>query len=49
MRKTLLALSLATVFGTPAIVSAQTAAPSATTPPSDHTIAGNVGLFSDYV
>ena len=48
MRKTLLALSLATAFGTPAIVSAQTAAPSATTPPSDHTIAGNVGLFSDY-
>lgn len=48
MRKTLLALSLATAFGAPAIVSAQTAAPAASAPPSDHTIAGNVGLFSEY-
>lgn len=48
MRKTLLALSLAAAFGAPAIVSAQTAAPAASAPPSDHTIAGNAGLFSEY-
>ena len=48
MRKSLLALSLAAAFGAPTFVSAQTAAPAAATPPSDHTIAGNVGLFSEY-
>jgi uncharacterized protein (TIGR02001 family) len=46
MRKTLIALSLAAAFGTPTVVSAQAAAPAAK--PSDHTIAGNAGLFSEY-
>jgi uncharacterized protein (TIGR02001 family) len=46
MRKTLIAVSLAAAFGTPAVVSAQTAAPAAA--PSDHTFAGNAGLFSEY-
>jgi uncharacterized protein (TIGR02001 family) len=46
MRTTLIALSLAAVTGLPGIASAQTAAPAAA--PSDHTITGNVGLFSEY-
>lgn len=46
MRKTLFALSFAVAAGMPALTSAQTAAPAA--PPSDHTFAGNVGLFSEY-
>ncbi len=48
MRKTLLALAFATTFAAPAVVSAQTAAPAAAALPSDHTFAGNVGLFSQY-
>lgn len=46
MRKTLFALSFAVAAGMPALTSAQTAAPAAA--PSDHTFAGNVGLFSEY-
>ncbi len=46
MRKTLLALSLATAFALPGFASAQSAAPAAA--PSDHTFTGNVGLFSEY-
>lgn len=47
MRKSIAALSLAAVAVIPAAVTAQTPAPAAP-PPSDHTITGNVGLFSEY-
>ena len=47
LRKTLIALSMAAATALPAAVCAQTAAPAAA-PPSDHTITGNVGLFSEY-
>ena len=48
VRKTLAALSLAAVTGVPGMAAAQTAAPAAAAPPSDHTFTGNVGLFSEY-
>ena len=48
MRKSLIALSMAVMSGIPAIVSAQTAAPAAAAPTPEHTITGNVGLFSEY-
>lgn len=47
MRKSIAALSLAAFAAIPAAVTAQTPAPAAA-PPSDHTITGNVGLFSEY-
>ena len=48
MRKTLLAFSVAALSAMPAVAFAQTAAPAAAAPPSDHTVAGNVGIFSEY-
>lgn len=47
MRKSIVALSLAAAAGIPAIASAQTAAPAAA-PTPEHTVTGNVGLFSEY-
>lgn len=44
MRKTILALSVAAAAVVPSVSSAQSAAPAA----SNHTFAGNVGLFSEY-
>lgn len=48
MRKSLIALSMAAMAGIPAMASAQTAAPAAAAPTPEHTITGNVGLFSEY-
>lgn len=48
MRKTLVALSVATLTGLPGLATAQTAVAPAAAPPSDHTFTGNVGLFSEY-
>jgi uncharacterized protein (TIGR02001 family) len=48
MRTTLIALSLAVVAGVPSVAAAQSAAPAPAAAPSDHTITGNVGLFSEY-
>lgn len=48
MRRSLIALSMAVMSGIPAMASAQTAAPAAAAPTPEHTITGNVGLFSEY-
>jgi uncharacterized protein (TIGR02001 family) len=49
MRKTIVAVSLATAaFAVPNLAAAQAAAPAAAAPESPHTITGNVGLFSSY-
>lgn len=48
MRKSFIALSMAAMSGIPAMASAQTAAPAAAAPTPEHTITGNVGLFSEY-
>src|SRR6185369_9235391 len=48
MRKSLAFLSLVAVVGLPGLAAAQTAAPAAAAPAPEHTITGNVGLFSEY-
>jgi uncharacterized protein (TIGR02001 family) len=48
MRKSLVFLSLAAVVGLPSAAVAQTAAPAAAAPTPEHTVTGNVGLFSEY-
>jgi uncharacterized protein (TIGR02001 family) len=48
MRKSLVFLSLAAVVGFPSAAFAQTAAPAAAAPAPEHTVTGNVGLFSEY-
>ena len=46
MRKSILILSIAAALAVPGIAAAQ--APAAAAPASDHTISGNMGLFSEY-
>jgi uncharacterized protein (TIGR02001 family) len=48
MRKSLVFLSLAAVIGLPSAAVAQSAAPAAAAPTPEHTVTGNVGLFSEY-
>src|SRR4051812_20194465 len=47
MRKSLLALAVASALAVPSLASAQTAAPAAA-PASPHTFTGNMGLVTEY-